>query len=46
MIDKDGLCHKIRDIYPDIGECGIDVDVAFDGTNQRETFNAQGLRSQ
>jgi hypothetical protein len=35
MIDKDELCHKIRNIYPDIGECGIDVDVAFDETNQR-----------
>jgi hypothetical protein len=35
MIDKDELCRKIRDIYPDIGECGIDVDVAFDETNQR-----------
>ena len=35
MIDKDQLCQKIRDIYPDIGECGIDVDVAFDETNQR-----------
>jgi hypothetical protein len=23
MIDKDELCQKIRDIYPDIGECGI-----------------------
>ena len=35
MIDKGELCRKIRDIYPDIGECGIDVDVAFDETNQR-----------
>jgi hypothetical protein len=35
MIDKDELCHKIRDLYPDIGECGIDVDVVFDETNQR-----------
>ena len=35
MIYKDELCHKVIDIYPDIGECGIDVDVAFDETNQR-----------
>ncbi|MEE4604465.1 MAG: hypothetical protein V2J65_24500 [Desulfobacteraceae bacterium] len=35
MIDKDELCQKIREIYPDIGECGIDIDVAFDETNQR-----------
>jgi hypothetical protein len=35
MIDKDELCKKIRDIYPDIGECGIEIAVAFDETNQR-----------
>ena len=35
MIDKDQLCRKIRDIYPDIGECGVDINVAFDETNQR-----------
>lgn len=35
MIDKDELCHKIRDIYPEIGECGIDIDVEFDETNKQ-----------
>ncbi len=30
MIDKTELCQKIRTIYPDIGECGIDVDVEYD----------------
>ena len=30
MIDKHELCEKIRDLYPDIGECGIDVKVEFD----------------
>lgn len=30
MTDKNELCEKIRAIYPDIGECGIDVDVDFD----------------
>ncbi len=30
MIDKKALCEKIREIYPDIGECGIDVDVEYD----------------
>ena len=34
MIDKDEFCHKIRDICPDLGECEIDVDVAFDEANQ------------
>ncbi len=35
MMNKDKLCQKIRDLYPDIGECGIDVHVAFDEENQR-----------
>lgn len=26
-MDKNELCEKIQEIYPDIGECGIDVDV-------------------
>jgi hypothetical protein len=39
MVDKDELCRKIREIYPDIGECGIDVKVAFDESNQRWTVN-------
>ncbi len=30
MHDKEQLCEKIRSIYPDIGECGIDLDVSFD----------------
>ncbi|MFP3999471.1 MAG: hypothetical protein ACLFNW_08985 [Desulfobacterales bacterium] len=30
MYDKNELCQKIRDIYPDIGECGIDVTVDYD----------------
>ena len=30
MIDRAELCEKIRTIYPDIGECGIDVDVDYD----------------
>ena len=30
MHDKKELCEKIKSIYPDIGECGIDVDVEFD----------------
>ncbi|MBT8373425.1 MAG: hypothetical protein KJN80_00765 [Deltaproteobacteria bacterium] len=25
MIDNDRLCQKIRKLYPDVGECGIDV---------------------
>lgn len=30
MYDSKALCDKIKGIYPDIGECGIDVDVAYD----------------
>ena len=30
MYDKKELCEKIRAIYPDIGECGIDIDVEYD----------------
>lgn len=35
MIDKAELCEKIREIYPDIGECGIDIEVAYDDEQQR-----------
>lgn len=30
MHDKEELCKKIIDLYPEIGECGIDVNVDFD----------------
>ena len=30
MHDKKELCEKITSIYPDIGTCGIDIDVNFD----------------
>ena len=30
MHDKKELCDKIVSIYPDIGTCGIDVDVTYD----------------
>ena len=33
MIDKDELCQKIVNLYPDIGKCGIDVTVDFDTDN-------------
>ena len=35
MIDKEELCKRIVDIYPDIGECGIDVQVEYDATQKR-----------
>lgn len=30
MLDKAELCEKIQTIYPDIGECGIDIDVEYE----------------
>lgn len=30
MYDKKIFCEKLKKIYPDIGECGIDVNVEFD----------------
>ena len=33
MIDETALCEKIRELYPDIGACGIDVKTHFDKTN-------------
>ncbi len=30
MHDKNELCEKIRNLYPDIGECGIDIRVDYD----------------
>jgi hypothetical protein len=35
MIDKAELCEKIRELYPDIGQCGIDIDVAYDQQQER-----------
>ena len=29
MIDKYTLCQKMKELYPDIGKCGIDVNVYF-----------------
>ena len=35
MINKAELCKKITEIYPDIGQCGIDVDVEYDNGQER-----------
>jgi hypothetical protein len=35
MIDKNELCEKIMSIYPDIGHCGIDVQVEYDIKQKR-----------
>ncbi|MFC1534269.1 hypothetical protein ACFL7M_12985 [Thermodesulfobacteriota bacterium] len=36
MHDKKELCDKIRSIYPEIGECGIDIDV--DWKEEKDTW--------
>ncbi len=34
-MDKNKLCKKIEQVYPDIGRCGIDFNVSYDGDNDR-----------
>lgn len=34
MIDKEVLCRKIRELYPDVGECGIDVAAEYDAAEK------------
>ena len=34
MLDTQELCAKIQELYPDIGECGIDVEVEYDEAKQ------------
>jgi len=34
-MNKSEICQKIREIYPNIGACGVDLDVAYDIKNGR-----------
>lgn len=34
MLTKEELCRKIIEVFPDIGECGIDVNVEWDERNK------------
>jgi hypothetical protein len=34
LYDPDALCKKIQEVFPDIGECGIDVKVFYDTDNK------------
>jgi hypothetical protein len=38
-MNKKELCDKIRSLYPDVGECGIDVNVDYDDENDRWTVH-------
>lgn len=35
MMNREDLCRRIREIYPDIGACGIDVEVEYDDPQRR-----------
>ncbi len=35
MLTNQALCLRIRELYPDIGACGIDVKVAHDDQEDR-----------
>jgi len=35
VVNKAELCNKIKELYPDIGECGIDVEVEYDQQQDR-----------
>jgi len=41
MVDKKEICDKIISIYPEIGECGINVDVAWDDTKKTWIVNLE-----
>ena len=41
MIDKEELCEKIIYIYPDIGRCGIEVQVEYDADQKRWVVDLQ-----
>ena len=34
MYQKNQICEKIKSIYPDVGKCGIDIQVDFDHNNK------------
>lgn len=34
MMTRSEICQKIETIYPEIGQCGIDVDVDWDETKR------------
>ena len=37
MIDKNTLCEKIKELYPDVGECGIDIQAEYDESQKAWT---------
>jgi len=41
MHNKKELCDSIRSLYPEIGECGVDVKVDFDETRKAWVVDLQ-----
>lgn len=39
MYSEKELCNQITSLYPDIGECGIDIDVSYN--DQEKTWVVQ-----
>ena len=37
--DHKELCGKIKEVFPDIGECGIDLDVDYDEEKKAYVVN-------
>ena len=45
-MDHQELCQKIVDLYPDIGRCGIDININFDEAHEKWIVNfKQGNRT-
>ena len=40
MITREELCNKITEVFPDIGVCGIDLEVEFDKENKAWKANS------
>ena len=34
MLTRQQVCKKIEDVFPNIGACGVNLDVDFDETNK------------
>ncbi len=39
MYNVNQICEKIQSISSDVGECGVDINVSFDGANKAWTVN-------
>ena len=40
-MNKEELCKKIQEIYPDIGQCGINLDVTYDEEKKAWAVNLE-----